>query len=91
MKTQYDLEELDILQNHEKNLLKVSKNRKMDMKNAIKAVDDTVQLKAKLNILLTEKDMRKLKLKEIEMGIPSQNIVTALVHKYLDNKIELTI
>mgnify|MGYP001450435013 CR=1 FL=1 len=91
MKPQFDSEEIDILQKYENNLLKISKTRKLDMKNAIKSVDDTIQLKAKMNILLTEKDMRKLKLKEIEMGIPSQNIVTALVHKYLDNKIELTI
>ncbi len=91
MKPQFDSEEIDILQKHENNLLKISKTRKLDMKNAIKAVDDTIQLKAKMNFLLTEKDMRKLKLKEIEMGIPSQNIVTALVHKYLENKIELTI
>lgn len=91
MKPQFDSEEIDILHKHENKLLKISKTRKLDMKNAIKAVDDTIQLKAKMNILLTEKDMRKLKLKEIEIGIPSQNIVTALVHKYLDNQIELTI
>ena len=91
MKPQFDSEKIDILQKHENNLLKISKTRKIDMKNAVKAANDTVQFKTKLNILLTEKDMRKLKLKEIEMGIPSQNIVTALVHKYLENKIELTI
>jgi predicted DNA binding CopG/RHH family protein len=80
MKPQFDSEEIDILQKHENNLLKISKTRKIDMKNAVKAANDTFQFKTKLNILLTEKDMRKLKLKEIEMGIPSQKIVTALVH-----------
>ncbi len=74
-----------------KNLLKISKNSKIDKKNAIKSVDDTIQLKARLNILLTEKDMRSLKLKEMEIGIPSQNIITALIHKYLENKIKLNI
>lgn len=69
--------------------MKISKNSKIDKKNAIKSVDDTIQLKARLNILLTEKDMRSLKLKEIEIGIPSQNIITALIHKYLENKIKL--
>lgn len=32
-----------------------------------------------------------MKLKEIEIGIPYQNIVTALIHKYLEDKIDLTI
>jgi len=44
-----------------------------------------------LKIKLTEKDLGNLKLKEIEIGIPYQNIVTALIHKYLDDKIDLPI
>jgi predicted DNA binding CopG/RHH family protein len=91
MKAQFDNEELDILRKHENNELKVSKNKKNDIKNAYISVNDTIQLKAQLNIRLTEKDLRSLKLKEIEIGIPSQNIITALIHKYLENKIELTI
>lgn len=91
MKTKFDEEELDILQKHQNKQLKVTKTRKIDIGNAVKSAKDTIQHKVELSIILTERDLRNLKLKEIEIGIPYQNIVTALIHKYLENKIELTI
>ncbi len=91
MKTKLDEEELDILQHHENDQLKISKTRKVDLVYAVKSAKSTIEGKAELRIKLTEKDLRKLKLKEIEIGIPYQNIVTALIHKYLEDKIDLTI
>jgi predicted DNA binding CopG/RHH family protein len=91
MKTKLDQEEIDILQSHDNNQLKISKTRKIDIQNAVKSAKNTIERKAELNIKLTEKDLRNLKLKEIEIGIPYQNIVTALIHKYLEDKIDLTI
>jgi len=91
MKTKLDQEEIDILQSHDNNQLKISKTRKIDLQNAVKSAKDTIERKAELNIKLTEKDLRNLKLKEIEIGIPYQNIVSALIHKYLEDKIDLTI
>jgi len=44
-----------------------------------------------LNIKLSDRDLNNLKLKEMEMGVPYQNIVSALIHKYLENKIKLTL
>ena len=91
MKTTFDEEELEILQKHHTNKLKVTKTRKADASNAIKSAKNTIQHKVELSIILTERDLRNLKLKEIEIGIPYQNIITALIHRYLENKIELTI
>ena len=91
MKTKLDHEEVDILQSHDNNQLKISKTRKIDMQNAVKSAKNTIERKAELNIKLTEKDLRNLKLKEIEIGIPYQNIVSALIHNYLEDKIDLTI
>jgi len=91
MKTKLDEEELDILQRHQSNQLKISKTSKTDLVNAVKSAEDTIEKKAELRINLTEKDIRNLKLKEIEIGIPYQNIVAALIHKYLEDKIDLTI
>lgn len=91
MKTKLDEEELDILHHHQTNQLKISKTRKIDLVNAVKSAKSTIEVKVELRIKLTEKDLRKLKLKEIEIGIPYQNIVTALIHKYLEDKIDLTI
>jgi predicted DNA binding CopG/RHH family protein len=91
MKTKFDKEELEILQSHHKNQLEISKTRKIDLQNAVESAIDTIEKKAELNIKITEKDLKNLKLKEIEIGIPYQNIITALIHKYLENKIDLTI
>ena len=91
MKTKLDEEELDILQSHENNQLKISKTRKIDLQTAVKSSKNTIDRNAELRIKLTEKDLKNLKLKEIETGIPYQNIVSALIHKYLEDKIDLTI
>ncbi|MEI7525755.1 MAG: hypothetical protein WCJ95_15545 [Mariniphaga sp.] len=91
MKRKYDEEELDILEQSETNQLKISKTRKNDLSNAVKSAKATIENKSELRIYLSEKDLRNLKLKEIEIGIPYQNIVAALIHKYLEDKIDLTI
>jgi len=91
MKTKYDDEELEILKSLEKNQLKISKTRKTDLRDAVKSAKDTIEKQAELRIKLTETDLKNLKLKEIETGISYQNIVEALIHKYLEDKIDLTI
>ena len=91
MKAKLDAEELDILQHHQKKELKITKSKKKDLINAVKSAKATIENKAELNIKLTDKDLVNLKLKEQEIGIPYQDIVTALIHKYLENKIDLTI
>ena len=90
MKTKYDDEELDILKSHENNQLKILKTKKTDLLKAVKSAKNTIERKAEINIKLTGKDLTNLKLKEIETGIPYQNIVATLIHKYLENKIDLT-
>ena len=91
MKTKLDKEELEIRQSHNKNQLKISKTRKIDLQNAVESAIDTIEKKAEINIKITEKDLRNLKLTEIEIGIPYQSIIAALIHKYLEDKIDLTI
>ncbi len=91
MKVKFDEEELDILQQSNTNQLKISKTRKNDLANAVKSAKATIKNKSELRINLSEKDLRNLKLKEIEIGIPYQNIVAALIHKYLEDKIDLTL
>ena len=91
MKTKYDDEELEILKSLEKNQLKISKTRKTDLRDAVKSAKDTIEKQAELRIKLTETDLKNLKLNEIETGISYQNIVEALIHKYLEDKIDLTI
>ena len=91
MKKYIDEEEVEILQNHKSQKLVVSDARNEEMMNAVKSAKITFKKNAVLSIKLSDKDLNNLKLKEIEMGIPYENIVSALIHKYLENKIKLTL
>ena len=91
MKTSLDKEELEILNAYKKKQLIVSETEQEDIENAVKSATWTIMQNSEIKIKISEKDVRNLKLKEIELGIPYQNIVSALIHKYLENKIKLTI
>jgi len=91
MKKYLDEEEVEILQLHKSEKLVVSEGSPIEIIKATKAAKNAFKKKAVLNIKLSDRDLNNLKLKEIEMGVPYQNIVSALIHKYLDNKIKLTL
>jgi len=56
----------------------------------MKSAKNAFKKNAVLNIQLSESDLNNLKLKEREMGVPYQNIISAIIHDYLENKIKLT-
>lgn len=68
MKTKLDEEELDILKSHDNNQLEISKTRKIDLQTAVKSAKNTIDRNSELRIKLTEKDLKNLKLKEMETG-----------------------
>jgi len=91
MKKYLDEEETEILQMHKNQKLVVSEGGNEEIAKAVKSAKNAFKKNAVLNIKLSDRDLNNLKLKEIEIGIPYQNIITALIHRYLENKIELTI
>lgn len=91
MKKYTDEEEAEILQNHKSQKLIVSEARNEEMIKAVKSAKNTFKKNAVLNIKLSDSDLHNLELKEIEMGIPYESIVSALIHKFLENKIKLTL
>jgi predicted DNA binding CopG/RHH family protein len=90
-KMQYDKEELDILEKYESGKLKRSKTIKEDIKNARKYAKNTILKSKHISIRLSEKDLKKLKIKSIETGISYQTLIGALIHQYTENKIKLKI
>ncbi|MEI6755245.1 MAG: hypothetical protein WCK78_19050 [Paludibacter sp.] len=91
MKKYLDEEEAEILQLYRSEKLVVSEGSNLEIIKATKAAKNTFKKNTVLNIKLSERDLNNLKLKEMEMGVPYQNIVSALIHKYLENKIKLTL
>jgi predicted DNA binding CopG/RHH family protein len=43
----------------------------------------------RINIRMTERDLKKIRAKAIEEGIPYQSLITMLIHKYNEGKISV--
>ncbi|MCX8111562.1 MAG: hypothetical protein N3D15_10005 [Syntrophorhabdaceae bacterium] len=43
----------------------------------------------RINIRMTELDLRKIKAKAIEEGLPYQSLISMLIHKYNEGKISI--
>lgn len=43
----------------------------------------------RINIRMTERDLKKIRAKAIEEGIPYQSLISMLVHKYNEGKISI--
>ena len=83
-------EEAEILQLHRNQKLVVSEEQNEVITKAVKSAKNGIKKNTVLNIKLSDKDLNNLKLKEIEIGMPYEKIVTELIHKYLENKIKIT-
>jgi len=43
----------------------------------------------RINIRMTERDLKKIRAKAIEEGIPYQSLITMLIHKYNEGKMSI--
>ncbi len=91
MNKKLNKEELEILDEYEKGNLIQSKSLKEDIKEAKEAAKNTISKLKHISIRLSEKDIKKLKIKAIETGISYQTLIGALIHQYTENKIKLRI
>lgn len=44
---------------------------------------------SRINIRMSERDLKKIKAKAIEEGIPYQSLISMLIHKYNEGKISI--
>ncbi len=91
MKKYLNDEELNILNGYENKKLIVSESKDKDIFIAKKASQNTFEKKVVLSVELSHHDMENLKIKELETGIPRENIVSALIHRYLENNISFSV
>ena len=91
MNKKLNKEELEILDEYEKGNLIQSKSLKEDIKEAKEVAKNTISKLKHISIRLSEKDIKKLKIKAIETGISYQTLIGALIHQYTENKIKLRI
>jgi predicted DNA binding CopG/RHH family protein len=85
----YTAEESALLDAIEAGEYKSVNNLKEELAKAKQAAKNTVTKNKNINIRISESDIAKLKARSIEVGIPYQTIVSALIHNYTTGKIKL--
>ncbi len=83
-KNNLDNEELEILEAFEKGLLQPSSTEENDILTAQMAAKNTVDACEEIKIELSVKDLQQLKKKALQTGISYQNLISFLIHKYID-------
>jgi predicted DNA binding CopG/RHH family protein len=84
-----DNEEAEILKAYRKNSIKKVVNEVVIKNNLSLTARNTIKKFENIQIKLPSQEIHKLKIKALETGIPIDNIISALVHNYLDNKLTL--
>ncbi len=56
------------------------------IKEAKEYAEASMKKNKRMNIRISERDLRKLKIKALEEGIPYQTLVSMILHKYLSGK-----
>jgi predicted DNA binding CopG/RHH family protein len=85
----YTAEESALLDAIEAGEFKSVNNLKEELAKAKQAAKNTITKNKNINIRISESDIAKLKARSIEVGIPYQTIVSALIHNYTTGKIKL--
>ena len=86
-----DSEERDILNAFEKGELKSKKTNAEELKRLQKAAQNKLKKDKRINIRLSETDLKKLKSKANDAGIPYQTLVGLLIHQYANGKVTINI
>lgn len=84
-------EEKEILEAYENGLLEPVDNpekRKEELRQYAKA---TVLKSKHISIRLSERDLRKIKAKAIEIGIPYQTLIGSVLHQYASGRMSASI
>lgn len=83
------------LDNYEKEILKSVDNGEWESVDHLEEekerfsqiARDTFNKNKRINIRLTEKDLKGIKVKSLEEGIPYQTLIASIVHKYINGRL----
>ena len=84
------ISEKKLIEEIEKDEWKPVKELEKEKEKLKKAVENKYK-KKRISVSLYEEDIKKLKKKSLETGIPYQTIISSLVHQYLSGKIKVEI
>ena len=84
----YDEEELEILQAWEAGTLKPVSDMSKQAKAHRAAADATFKKDQRLNIRISSRDLKNLKARALEEGVPYQTFAARLLHKFVGGHLE---
>ena len=64
------------------------KEKNKIVKEAKQYAEASMKKDKRMNIRISERDLRNLKIKALEEGIPYQTLVSMVLHKYLSGKLK---
>ncbi len=85
----FEKEELEIIAALENDKLVRSVNVDEEIALAKKAAKEYLMKSKNVTLRLNMMDLKAIKVKSKEVGIPYQTIIGALVHQYVDGKVKL--
>ena len=84
----YDEEEREILQAWEAGTLKPVSDMSKQAKAHRAAADATFKKDQRLNIRISSRDLKNLKARALEEGVPYQTFAASLLHKFVGGHLE---
>ncbi|MFH0926002.1 MAG: hypothetical protein V1872_10315 [bacterium] len=83
----YDREEKDILDAYETEKIKLSKPSNKEIEFIKKTADNTFKKDRRITIRLYDHDFKGIQKKAMEMGIPYQTLISAIIHRYIEGEL----
>jgi predicted DNA binding CopG/RHH family protein len=84
----HDQEELELMKSIETEGWVSVNNLEEEINNAKKAAEATLKKSERMNIRISPNDLRRLKIKAMEEGMPYQTLVSSIIHKYLIGRLQ---
>jgi predicted DNA binding CopG/RHH family protein len=85
----FDQEEIEILEALENGQLKRSIDAKKEIELAKQSAKEYLSKSKNITLRLSMMDLKGIKEKSKDVGIPYQTIISALVHQYVNGKVKL--
>jgi predicted DNA binding CopG/RHH family protein len=84
----HDKEEKELMKSIETEAWVSVNNLEEEIKKAKKAAEATLKKSERMNIRISPNDLRRLKIKAMEEGMPYQTLVSSIIHKYLIGRLQ---
>ncbi len=83
----FEEEELELLESIEKGEWKNVKDLEKEKERYKEIASNTIRKDKRINIRISERDLKELQKRALEEGIPYQTLVSSLLHKYINGRL----